>query len=626
MTKAAPKENRNEATPLMHFSEYNTFQGFYMLSPADESISSGQIFNKCILYITNWLKARIDKNLHCDKNEVRFLYDYPVLSDFEEGEPFDVFENDPVYLKRAKKQFDIAVFGLKDLGEWTIRIREPNNKAEKGFLDWLFTTDIALKQDENYVYLAVRTKCKESHDHSEKATPFRPTFLPEMFSDKCFVVTEGGFDSNYPIEMDTLGIYKSSNQKNDDFEFIKVLNNPNRQMPVILCPSCFTADSEHDQFRIEKLSNHMAGEAYVVVDEAHNGYRYLFERMETFFKSIGENRRNASEMIKTNYLCINPIPDEYTQFNWFPVDSEADQESSLRAEIKRAENYVNEYYLRKSAAKTDFNFGNVLFYSDLWKEYVNKSDSSVVENLKSKLATANTEIEELKTVNADNEELAQLQSTIRDLNKDIVKLTNESARNEEKLKNTLIKVGDLSGQISELEKNNKELTESLRKNFDYKLENEKLEFFLRFMSVPFNKKDLLKWVEENMGDLIQINIASRAKNKCADYINSYPDDGKRLRDAFIRLYAEFLFKSGNEKMPEELYNLIIADSNVSSFQVEPCGGDEDLCEEQYGDRPDGHVTYSSGDKNGKSIRIYYKENKELEKCIVIAVGPHVTWK
>ena len=67
--------DRNLGKALMSFSEYNTFQGFYKLTPADPDVSTVQIFNKCILYITGWLKHRIGLNDTCDRSEVRFLYE-----------------------------------------------------------------------------------------------------------------------------------------------------------------------------------------------------------------------------------------------------------------------------------------------------------------------------------------------------------------------------------------------------------------------------------------------------------------------------------------------------------------------------------------------------------------------
>ena len=215
---------RSDETPLMNFTEYHTFQGFYKVTPSDKTQTPEYAFNRCILHITSWLKKRIKLNKHYDSSEVQFLYDYPE-PDSLLTEGFDVFADEDLHLKRAKKQFDISIFAIKEFGEWTIRIREPNNQSEKAYLDWLFTTDIALKISGDLVYLAVRTKCKESHSHGKKASPFRTKCLPYIFKDESLIVSEGGIVShNYPVNMKKLNITRSGNRKNDEYEFIKIIN------------------------------------------------------------------------------------------------------------------------------------------------------------------------------------------------------------------------------------------------------------------------------------------------------------------------------------------------------------------------------------------------------------------
>ena len=234
MTRSINAGRRDEK-PLMNFTEYHTFQGFYKVTPSDKDQTPEYAFNRCILHITNWLKNRIKLNKHYDSSEVQFLYDYPE-PDSLLTEGFDVFADEDLHLKRAKKQFDISIFAIKEFGEWTIRIREPNNQSEKTYLDWLFTTDIALKISGDFVYLAVRTKCKESHSHGKKASPFRTKCLPYIFKDESLIVSEGNIAShNYQVNMQKLSINRTGNRKKDEYEFIKIIKDPNRQMPVVFC-------------------------------------------------------------------------------------------------------------------------------------------------------------------------------------------------------------------------------------------------------------------------------------------------------------------------------------------------------------------------------------------------------
>lgn len=613
---------RNLGKALMSFAEYNTFQGFYKLTPADTDVSAVQIFNKCILYITGWLKHRIGLNDTCDRSEVRFLYEYP---DPDDGSDFDVFANGEIHLKRAKTQFDIAIFALKDQGEWTLRIKEPNNQQEAGYADWLFTTDTALKLTDDCVYLALRTKCMESHEHSKQATPFRPAFLPGMFSDSSIIVSEGGFDTgNFRIVMNTLEIYKSGKQNKDDFEFIKALKNVNRQMPVVFCPSSFSADSDQDKFRISKLSGHLAGEAYVVVDEAHNGYRYLFERMEDFLKSIGETKRNSLEKIKTNYLCINPLSDKEVRLQWFATDPEADTYSAeddqfkvtLRAEIGRVERFVHDHFLRRNNENgADINFGDVYFYSELWDRYVAKTDSKVIEGLKAKLGDAEKQINEL-IANGKSDSAQQAQELLEELRGSIEEDFRKdkeaaAARFSDQLKKKENRIEELEEKTDELGKKNKELEESLRKNYDHRLENEKLKFFFSLLSKPFKLRNLNQWVEENMSDRIIFH-----KNGIDSYKSmEYPKEDV-LRNAFILIYADEKHLAG--EMSDELYEAVKTDPLVSAFEINKSGGDG------YKVMIDGqpafmHLVYS--EHSADMFRIYYGRDKN-GKCKIASVEKH----
>ena len=76
MTRSINADRRDEK-PLMNFTEYHTFQGFYKVTPSDKEQTPEYAFNRCILHITSWLKKRIKLNKHYDSSEVQFLYDYP---------------------------------------------------------------------------------------------------------------------------------------------------------------------------------------------------------------------------------------------------------------------------------------------------------------------------------------------------------------------------------------------------------------------------------------------------------------------------------------------------------------------------------------------------------------------
>ena len=156
--------NNTKPSAIMPFTEYNTFQGFYKIRPADESRDLNYVFNKSILHVTDWLRERFEEagtKTEFDSSEYRFLNDYPSAKSME-TENFDVFAAENIIVTGAGTRFDIDVLGIKDFGEWAMRIFEPNNKSEADYADRLFTTDIAIKKADEFVFLAIKTTCTES--------------------------------------------------------------------------------------------------------------------------------------------------------------------------------------------------------------------------------------------------------------------------------------------------------------------------------------------------------------------------------------------------------------------------------------------------------------------------------
>ena len=151
----------------MPFTEYNTFQGFYKIRPADESRDLNYVFNKSILHVTDWLRERFEEagtKTEFDPSEYRFLNDYPSAKSME-TENFDVFAAENIIVTGAGTRFDIDVLGIKDFGEWAMRIFEPNNKSEADYADRLFTTDIAIKLMNLFFWLSrprVRKACSST--------------------------------------------------------------------------------------------------------------------------------------------------------------------------------------------------------------------------------------------------------------------------------------------------------------------------------------------------------------------------------------------------------------------------------------------------------------------------------
>lgn len=632
MTKAKTVDRQSQK-PLMNFLEYNTFQGFYKITSADSGQSLESVFNKCILIITYWVRSRIELNNHYDKAEINFLYEYPE-PDSLLAPGYDVFVEEDFHLKREKKQFDIAILAIKEFGEWTIRIREPNNREEKGHLDWLFTTDVALKLEGGHVFLAVRTKCKESHSHGEKASPFRVKFLRDIFEDESLIISEGSILSHdYPMNLGRMAIERSGNARKDDYEFLKVVKDPGRQIPVIFCPAQRGEDNRKDRYRIRTLAWHLSGEAYVVTDEQKNGYKDLFkDRMADLLKQIGLTPNDALEKIKICYLYLNPASDS-EKFKWFPMEPAIDYfdepeeteeltddcKKAIRGEIKFVEDHVADRLLaRNDTDNPDIDYGVTLFYSELWSEYINNSDDT--KRLEEALAAQKDAEQRLKELTESQEEnvSAKVDEVLKEYTDQLEqgfdkKLQSEKARFEEQLRKKEDRISDLSANLDESGKKIAELEEQLRQSYNYSLDNYKLKFLLRFKSKNYKNGNLTDWVTENMGDLIEVHRVAEDSYKSWGYPNE-----DVVRDAFILLYAEEMLRAG--QMTEDQFNCIHEDDTMSGFGIDKSGNDGKKrmigkTELKY------HVTYSA--HTPVMFRIYYYRDKEKKKIVIGYLEQHL---
>ena len=618
---------------LMNFIEYNTFQGFYKVTSGDKDQTAERVFNKCILAVIDWVRSRIELNEQYDGAEVRFLYDYPSLQS-EEASVFDVFGQEDFHLKRAKKQFDIAIFALKEFGEWTIRIREPNNKEEKDYLDWLFTTDVALKMAGDYVLLACRTKCKESHKRDNRATPFRPKFLTDMFKDEYFVISEAGVSSHdYQMDLERVKIEISGNAKKDDYAFLKVVKDPGRQMPLIFCPALRGEDNRKDRYRVRTLAWHMSGEAYVVTDEQKNGYKDLFkDRMADVLKQAGLTANEALEQIKTNYLYLEPSSDG-EKFKWFPMDPAIDElaepeeneelpaesKKVIKDEIKGVEDHVYERLLSRNDTDTpDIDYGVTMFYSELWSEYINNSDDS--KRLEEAIAAREAAEQRLKELTESHEEdvSAKVDEVVKELSEKLEEghrreMQSERARFEERLNKKEARINELSAARDEDQKTIKDLDEKLRKNYDYSVENAKLAYLNSFLSKSYKRGALTDWVTENMGALIEVHgDADDSYRKWG-----YPKEDL-VRNAFIMLYADELLRAG--EMSQEVYDAVHTDKTMSGFELDRSGEDGKK-HPIDGNSLDQHVVYS--EHSADMFRIYYYRDEAKGKIVVGYIGKHL---
>ena len=675
--------------PIMPFTEYNTFQGFYKIRPADEIRDLNYVFNKSILHVTDWLKLRFkgaEEKTEIDHAEYRFLDDYPSAESME-TEDFDIFATENMIVTGAGTRFDIDVLGIKDFGEWTIRIFEPNNGAEASYADRLFTTDIAIKKTDDFVFLAIKTTCTESLlQHETKAGMFRPVFLRNIVEDPELTVSGGNLVAlKYPILIEKLNIDLKGNLLKDEYEFLNVIIDPKRQMPVVFCPASSVYDKVAYGRLIKVFSWNMSGEAYVITDEhgdRSDCYKGLFEKMYTnpkydILKKAKMPVNEAMAKMKDNYLVIYPPVSGICGIEWYPVNEEIKNYSSvlpkpeneadndpaneaepapdaqaetaapaseplpaeppklpdgikdlIKEEVHNIRASVGSSLMtrREASGCSDIDYGDTSFYSELWNKYVDKSDSKTIERLRLKNEEYESKLDEMirnrEAYSKDQIEEFRVKHD-RDVDQAINDLQKELDTYQQRLKKAEKQLNIEQDKSEKAEKaiadytKKKEASEKI-----LNLQSDLIDFYVRFMSVPYEKKNLLKWIEETMGE--KVTILTQAKQDYDDLYKRIDDDGIRLRDACILMYAYMLKESGDESMPEDLYNAIEESGRMSAFTASPTGKTESMqhCLKQFGHKADHHIRYG-GSYSNYMFRIYFDFDQETKKYLIVSVTDHV---
>ena len=266
----------------------------------------------------------------------------------------------------------------------------------------------------------------------------------------------------------------------------------------------------------------------------------------------------------------------------------------------------------------DIYYGDVLFYSDLWTGYIEMKASKVDEEIReleqleiqSDEAGDEETVEELKKHNEElREEVKKLKKTLKvayaEYREDIAAVNQGANKQWEEEKASYKKT------IAELE-------EKYRKRYDYRVENEMLEFIIKFMSVPYAPGKLIQWVEDNMKDYIV--VIPKAKET---YKSLRSADEDKVRNGFILMCA-YIDKK-RKIISDEVYDKINGYEGFSDIHADDCGGDSQKCLAAYGYKADFHITY--GEHKDDMFRIYLDPIKDPDPngpmYKLIAVDFHV---
>ena len=525
------KQSNTSAKALYPFTEYNTFQGFYKIKSADEGQDLNYVFNKCILHVTDWLKSRLEtakekyeeeKKTDFDPSEYSFLDDYPSV-EIMKDEGFDVFAAEKPVVSGSGPRFDINILGLKDYGEWTISIFEPNNGANTNDQDRLFTTEIALKKTSDYIFLALKVMCKESYiKHDAKAIPFRPVFIRDIIEDPELIVSEGNIESEeYPINIAKLNIDLKGNLHKDEFAFLNIICDPKRQMPVVFCPASGGYNKKVYKELINSFSWSMSGEAYVITDEhgdISDSYRGLFEKMNSspsfdILKKAKLPVKDAIDKIKNNYLIIHPFMNGVCDIEWHSVNGQI--KSAVNPDDIKKKITVEVYNIRKDVGLSLMDrregsgcpvivFGDVIFYSELWNKYIGISYNETIENLRNENDEYKHKLNEMIN-NLEVYSQDQINELMEKHDREVKSAYEELQKQYDELEQKLRKKDSaLTKAQNEAENAAKAEAEFNQKKADLdailNLQDDLIEFFVKLQSVPCEKGKLLDWIEETMVD------------------------------------------------------------------------------------------------------------------------------
>lgn len=612
------KHTHHPTTKLLSYRQYWTFQGFYRVKAKGTDMTPEDVFSKCILHVARWLKDRSD--YAALNSEMSFLAYYPSVDEYRVFGEY-LFGSDSTVSQRAKKDYDIGVFAYKAENTWTVRVIEPDNAKETGdYPGRVFITNIAIKGLTDEVYVAIRTTCKEPSNNESEAAAFRPACLYYIYEDDSLEMYEGGIKGcEYPINGDIIRLKTHSNTACQNF-YDELVNNKERQMPIVLCPAQEDDDINES---IEKLANSVSGLAYVIVEEKKKNYAKLFyDIMKDYIRF---------EFAKNAFVCLLPCGcNENDQWLSFPADKKG---------IRELRKYLSTYTVKRDGeVKTPkFSYGEVLFYGRLWDKYVysmtEAADSELLNAMRKTIDSLAAKSESLPESERDKYE-----EQVGRLSEDYNRLEESNTALTQKVANYKAAISEKNSELESARAEIKQLKKSLPQiSIDYDVPDDIIagdpydsQVSLQWNeSFPQRLEDVVSWLRKRYGDSVVIHRdAERAFNKLAtDTLNI-----KRFCEAFGYLDAYVRFKNGS--LSPEFYRAV---AEKTSFRAEPHGFKEsakdypayyvDINEKGYCDKShllDLHLKYSSQSK--ETFRIYFSYIPELKKAVVGSMPDHLCQK
>jgi len=600
----------NNPTPILSRKPYVTFQGCYRVKVREGSdISIEDAFSKCILYVVEWIKERVDYDK--PRSGLHFLNDYPPFAEYKSFYK-EVFEKEDCIYNKSEEKYDIGIFASRKEKAWTIRIEEPDNgKEDDKYPARLFITDVGIKLKDDNVYIAGRVICNDTENMKSEATAWRPVWVRAILGDEELMMFEGGVTED-TFHINGEPIFFNSKSSTDSDDLFNLINAKNRQLPIILCP--YLEDGEFRNKMIH-LAGSTSGVAYVFIED---------KEKKDYTKLYINYGFNGGDIIRDKMVCI--LPDKCNEDERILVfDVNEDGEQGLR-------NITTTFTVRRDGRtkKPKYNYGEVLFYKELKTVYIEDIEDAVDLEL---IESLQREIEELKAEKNETKSDKEIDKIEKRLEKRTEAL--EKAKEQSKKRRKLLKekgevISDLKKQIRKLEKENNKLMESLedeRETNDIKIDEkeERIGSAIKEWdeAFPQKKEEVIAWLEEKYSDTVLIHKdAKRAYDARATQDLPISD----FCDAFGFLDCYARVRSG--KLSPKFYDVVRQETR---FEVTPhnCKAEYapyyiSVNEDRFRDNNllcDLHI--KRGSNNNSMFRIYFAYVPELEKVVVGSMPDHL---
>lgn len=566
-------------TQLIANKQYYTFQlSCYIYPSSTANMSIDNTFSKTVLYIIDWLKNRITLNeLIIDENtDLYKLFECPKTDCFKD---FNVSDFSRL---RVRGTFNIDILYLQDINNWSLHIYEADNHSEFKSKDNIifgryFDTDIAAKNEGDYISLSVRITCTEPILNTIDCKVYRPKFISLLSNDNSLIIREL---LSQDIDFDVINnqpVVISTNSICNKFANDLVLNDK-RQLPVLM----FTHDSSSikDFIDINYITNKLVAFAHVAV--------ILPSQFLRLFKA-----RLKNDDIEPGDIVIYTNSMDYLVYDRSSIDHVTQNEIV---------SLITNYPIRKNVT-----FNRNLFYKES-KVYL-YSNSEPLEKIdnKSKDYFSNLLKEKDNEILKILADINALQNENRTLNKSL----NDADRD---LNEAHIAMLVDSATIRLLE----EKISSIKND----LTTSQL-IIQQVLSVPTNINDIIDWIEKNFSE--QIIVHDKAKSTMSRPRSQF--NIRSLCSCIIYLNAYMFYK--RKKISQKDLELFDMRNN---WTISSCGNRnitrfpeyQILVKKANGNIEKEHLIFHvrSGSNPKHLFRIYFYIDEPLDKLVIGGMPDH----